>query len=144
MSGVAARGWLTGEQGLTMFAPPRPGGGRGKRRRGQSMSESGPPDPLQRLGEQIDQARLQAGEGRPRRSDVTAGGALGFGLRVSIEMVSALIVGVGLGWVANHFIAAIRPWGIIAGFLLGSAAGFANVFRAVQGMGRPPPRAGGE
>ncbi|HTV89745.1 MAG TPA: AtpZ/AtpI family protein [Stellaceae bacterium] len=105
------------------------------------MSESGPPDPLQRLGEQIDEARLRAGEGGPKAGDVTSGGALGFGLRVSIEMVSALVVGVGLGWLADHF-AGTRPWGIIAGFLLGSAAGFVNVFRAVQGMGKSPSGAG--
>ncbi len=107
----------------------------------RSMSESGPPEPLQRLGERIDKARLQAGEGKPKRGDVTSGGALGFGLRVSIEMVSALIVGVGLGWLADHFLGS-RPWGIIAGFLLGSAAGFVNVFRAAQGMGRSPPGGG--
>jgi ATP synthase protein I len=108
----------------------------------RSMSESGPPDPLRRLGEQIGKARSQAGESKPTRGDVTSGGALGFGLRVSIEMVSALIVGVGLGWLADHFLGT-RPWGIIAGFLLGSAAGFVNVFRAVQGMGRPPAGGGG-
>jgi ATP synthase protein I len=124
-----------------MVAPPRPGGGRGVRLRVRSMSESGPPDPLKRLGEQIDKVRLQARKGERKGGDVTSGGALGFGLRVSIEMVSALIVGVGLGWLADHFLGS-RPWGIIAGFLLGSAAGFANVFRAVQGMGRPPPRGG--
>jgi ATP synthase protein I len=124
-----------------MVAPPRRDDRLGERLRVLSMSESGPPDPLKRLGDEIDRARLQAGEGKPESGDVTSGGALGFGLRVSIEMVSALIVGVGLGWVADHFLGS-RPWGIIGGFLLGSAAGFANVFRAVQGMGRSPPSGG--
>jgi ATP synthase protein I len=103
------------------------------------MSESGPPDPLRRLGEEIAEARSRAdAEARRGRGDVTAGGnALGFGLRVGIELVAALCVGVGLGWLADRYLG-IRPWGLIAGFLLGSAAGVVNVFRAVQGMGRPP------
>jgi ATP synthase protein I len=103
------------------------------------MSESGPPDPLRRLGERIDQARSRAGEGEPTGGEnVTAGGALGYGLRIGIELIAALIVGLGLGWLADHFLGT-RPWGLLAGFFLGSAAGVVNVFRAVQGMGGPPP-----
>lgn len=104
------------------------------------MSESGPPDPLRRLAEEIDKARSRTDEGdRPSRSDVTAGGgALGFGLRVGIDLIAGLCVGLALGWLADRYIGT-RPWGLILGFLLGSAAGIANVFRAVQGMGGPPP-----
>jgi ATP synthase protein I len=108
------------------------------------MSESEPPDPLRRLGEQIDAARSRTGDGdgSARRADVTSGGALGFGLRVGIELIAALCVGLGLGWLADHFIGT-RPWGLIAGFFLGSAAGVVNVFRAVQGMGRAASPGGG-
>ena len=106
------------------------------------MGESGPPDPLQRLGEEIDKARARADEGVPGGGDVTSGGALGFGLRVGIELIAALCVGLGLGWLADHFIG-IRPWGLIGGFFLGSAAGIVNVFRTVQGMDKPPRGGGG-
>src|SRR5690242_1744137 len=103
------------------------------------MSESGPPDPLRRLGEEIDKARSQAGQGdRGGSGDVTSGGALGFGLRIGIELLAALCVGLALGWVADRYIGT-RPWGLIAGFFLGSAAGVVNVFRAVQGMGHGSP-----
>ena len=106
------------------------------------MSESGPPDPLRRLGEEIDEARSRAGGGeRPGRGDVTAGGALGFGLRVGIELIAGLCVGLALGWLADRYIGT-RPWGLIAGFLLGSAAGIVNVLRAVQNVGRAGPPAG--
>jgi ATP synthase protein I len=98
------------------------------------MSESGPPDPLRRLGDEIDKARARDGEKQSSRRDVTAGGAMGFGLRIGIEMIAALIVGVGLGWLADRYIG-IRPFGLIAGFFLGSVAGIMNAFRAVQGMG---------
>lgn len=108
------------------------------------MSESGPPDPLRRLADEIDRARSRTDEGPGTgRGDITSGGgALGFGLRVGIELIAALVVGLGLGWLCDRYIGT-RPWGLILGFLLGSAAGVVNVFRAVQGMGKPPPNRGG-
>jgi ATP synthase protein I len=106
------------------------------------MSQSMPPDPLRRLGEEIDQARAQSSPGGPGgRGDVTSGGALGLGLRIGIELVAALCVGLALGWLADRYIGT-RPWGLIGGFFLGSAAGVMNVFRAVRGMGGGPPSSG--
>jgi ATP synthase protein I len=105
------------------------------------MSESGPPDPLRRLGDEIDKARSQAGQAESGGGgDVTSGGALGFGLRIGIELLAALCVGLALGWLADRYLGT-RPWGLIAGFFLGSAAGVMNVFRAVQGMGGGGPPA---
>ena len=106
----------------------------------QQMSESGPPDPLRRLGGEIDRARSRADEeGSAGGGDITAGGsALGFGLRVGIELLAALCVGLVLGWLADRYVGT-RPWGLILGFFLGSAAGMMNVFRAVRGMGGGPP-----
>ncbi len=105
------------------------------------MSDSGPPDRLRRLGEEIDKARSQAEEGGSAdRGDATSGGALGFGLRIGIELIAALLVGLALGWLTDRYIGT-RPWGLIAGFFLGSAAGVVNVFRAVQGMGGGGPPA---
>lgn len=123
-------------------AGPAEGGWRGWPRVPE-MSESRPPDPLRRLGEEIDKARAQAGEGAPGgRGDALSGSALGAGLRIGIELIAALCVGLALGWVADRYIGT-RPWGLIAGFFLGSAAGVVNVFRAVQGMGSAGPPASG-
>ena len=108
------------------------------------MTEERPPNPLRRLGEEIDKARSQGGGGGPGgRADITSGGtALGFGLRIGIELLAALCVGLALGWLADRYVGT-RPWGLIAGFFLGSAAGMMNVFRAVRGMsGGGPPASG--
>lgn len=87
------------------------------------MSESKPPDRLRRLGEEIDQARAQGAPERPGDGgDAASGGALGFGLRIGIELVSALCVGLALGWLADRYIGT-RPWGLIAGFFLGARPG---------------------
>lgn len=63
------------------------------------------------------------------------GGALGFGLRIGAELLAALLVGLALGWVCDHFLGT-RPWGLIAFFFIGAAAGVMNVYRTTQHMGR--------
>jgi ATP synthase protein I len=103
------------------------------------MSEGGPSDPLTRLGERLDKARLERDRGQANASGdaVSPGGALGFGFRIGVELVAALCVGLALGWVAYRFLPA--PWGtigLIAFFFLGAGAGTLNVFRAAQGVGR--------
>ncbi len=105
------------------------------------MSESGPPDPLRRIGDDIDRARVRSGQGQSAGRDITSGGALGFGLRAGIELLAGLCVGLALGWVADRYIGT-RPWGLVVGFFLGSAAGVLNVFRTVRGMGSGSPPAG--
>jgi ATP synthase protein I len=95
------------------------------------MSEGEPTDPLARLGARIERAR--AGEDRPRSSHRGdgPGGSLGSGLRIGIEMLAALCVGVALGWVAVHYFGAPN-WVFIVFFFLGSAAGIMNVYRAAR------------
>lgn len=66
---------------------------------------------------------------------------MGFGLRLGIELVSSLLVGLALGWLADRYVGT-RPWGLIVGFFLGSAAGVVGVIRAAQRMGAPPPGRG--
>lgn len=102
------------------------------------MSDRESPDPLARLGQQLDRARAEQGLG-PRRGDDAPPAGLGQGFRIGIELVAALVVGLVLGWVAFHFLPA--PWGAIGfiGFIfLGVGAGIANVFRASRGIGYGP------
>ena len=98
------------------------------------MSESRPPDPLARLGEEIDKARAQRVRRQPAvgdRSVLQQG--LGLGLRIGIELVVAIVVATGLGWAIDRWFGT-RPWGMIVLFFLGVAAGMLNVYRAVTGI----------
>lgn len=52
-------------------------------------------------------------------------------MRISVEIVSALIVGVGIGLVIDHY-AGTAPAGLIIMFVAGSAAGVLNVVRALN------------
>ena len=79
-----------------------------------------------------------AQEGRRDAPGLKAGpvpsGALGIGFRIGIELVSAMVVGVGIGWLLDWWLGT-RPWLLILFFLLGAGAGMLNVIRAATRMG---------
>jgi ATP synthase protein I len=72
----------------------------------------------------------------PNRGDEGAGetAGLGFALRIGTELVAALLVGVGIGVLLDYWLGT-KPWMLIVFFVLGSAAGFLNVYRTVSGYG---------
>ena len=52
-------------------------------------------------------------------------------LRVGTEMVSALLVGVGIGYFLDYWLAT-KPWFLIIFFFLGAGAGVLNVYRSAS------------
>nr|WP_255568588.1 AtpZ/AtpI family protein [Neoroseomonas alba] len=59
----------------------------------------------------------------------------GFGLRAGVEVVSALVVGIGLGFWLDRWLGT-WPWLFLVFFVMGSAAGVLNVYRLFN----PRPR----
>ena len=59
----------------------------------------------------------------------------GFGqaFRIGAELISALIVGVGLGWTLDKWLGT-KPWMMIIFIFLGGAAGILNVYRTAMRM----------
>ena len=57
---------------------------------------------------------------------------LGQAVRIGTELLAALIVGGGLGWVLDTYIFASSPWGLVMGLVLGAAAGIRNAYRSAQ------------
>lgn len=57
---------------------------------------------------------------------------LGQAVRIGTELLAALIVGGGLGWVADTYLFASGPWGLVVGLILGAAAGMRSAYRAAQ------------
>lgn len=98
------------------------------------MSESGPPDRLRRLGEEIDKARAKGVADVGARGD-TAGQqqALGIGFRIGIEFVIAIGLATALGWALDRVLGT-RPFAMIVLFFLGVAAGMLTVYRAITGQ----------
>ena len=80
---------------------------------------------------------LRAAEAKRRRTKAPReeqGQGLAFAMRIGVEIVSALIVGVGIGVLLDWWLGT-KPWFLIGFFVLGAAAGFMNVFRVVGGLG---------
>lgn len=102
------------------------------------MSDRDPLASLRKLEEGLDRARRdrerESGGGVRRGGGAESRSALGLAFRISLELVVAVVVCVGLGWVFDRWLGT-RPWGMIVFFFLGVAAGLVNVYRAIVGMG---------
>lgn len=89
--------------------------------------------------------RLRAASARQQRDQPTSpsaesasavpGSVMGIGLRVGIELVSALVVAVGIGWLLDRWLHT-TPIFIAVFVLLGGAAGVLNVWRMMGGSAR--------
>lgn len=100
------------------------------------MREPGPGEDLERLDARLKQATAEArrsGPGGPPRNE-QPGSALGLALRVGVELVSALAIGVAIGWLLDAWLGT-RPWLMLVFILLGGAAGILNVYRMARGFG---------
>jgi ATP synthase protein I len=125
---------LPAPYGARRFGVPRGGADRASVLFG--MSEHGTPDDLKSLGERLDKARRDrrgpaAGDGK---SDDATNSALGLGFRIGMELVVAVVFGLGLGWLVDQGLGT-RPLAMILGMFLGFAAGIVNVYRAMKGLG---------
>jgi len=92
------------------------------------------PDDLQRLGERIDEAEQRRSQ---RTKPPPPMSSSGIAFRFATEMVSALLVGGGLGWgidwAFDHWShLQTRPWGMVVMVVLGAAAGIRNVMAAAK------------
>jgi ATP synthase protein I len=65
---------------------------------------------------------------KPDRADPLSGSPWSVGLRVGVELVAALVVGVGIGWLLDRWLHT-RPVFLAIFVLLGGAAGVRNVYR---------------
>ncbi|HEY3621114.1 MAG TPA: AtpZ/AtpI family protein [Roseiarcus sp.] len=69
-----------------------------------------------------------APEQKPESKSSPAGSAMSLGLRAGSEFVSAVIIGLGIGWVLDRVLGT-NPAFLIVFFLIGVAAGIWNVIR---------------
>ena len=95
------------------------------------MTEREPPPSLDDLEARLDKARAAQDrradwDGKGRRS-----GAMGVAMQVAFELVGALAVAVGIGWVLDRQLGT-GPLFLVIFFFLGAAAGGLNVYRRAQ------------
>jgi len=97
-----------------------------------------PPPSLEEIDARLRQARRDANleaESTAQRMDGASGnGDLGLGLRIAVELVAGVAVGLGAGLLLDRWLGT-APWGLIGMLFLGSIAGFMNVYRVATGAG---------
>ena len=93
----------------------------------------GQPDPS--FEDRLRKARDRQGLDTPAQDGRRSQSPWGAGVRVGIELVSSLVVAVGLGWLLDRWLGT-RPVFLGLFVLLGGAAGVLNVYRIYA----PPPR----
>lgn len=86
-----------------------------------------PPDRLSDFEARLDEARRKL-DPDPRQ---VAGRAMGNGLRLALELVTGSVVGGFIGWMLDRWLGTL-PIFLLVFFLLGLAAGFRNLMRAVK------------
>lgn len=102
------------------------------------MTESDRKPSLEDLEARVDKARA-AHEARPgggsRSGDGPRRENVGVGLRIALDLVAGVVVGTALGWGLDRWLGT-KPWFLIVGFMVGSAAGFMSVVRIAQAEDR--------
>lgn len=71
---------------------------------------------------------------RPGPETSEKGNALGLAFRVAVEIVSAVAIGVGIGWLLDGWLGT-KPWLMLVFIVFGFAAGILNVYRMASGFG---------
>ncbi len=60
---------------------------------------------------------------------------MGFAFRAGVELMAALVVGGGIGWLLDHWLGTL-PLFLLIFFFLGAGAGLLNVIRSAKEMNR--------
>ena len=84
-------------------------------------------DKISKLKEKIENIESKKlSESNPKKES-----GAGFAFKISTELIAALIVGVGIGLIVDNYLGT-KPFGLIIFFILGSFAGFLNIYRVMR------------
>jgi ATP synthase protein I len=100
------------------------------------MNDDSSEHPIKTLGERLNRARKNARKLSQRKNikNLPPGNALGLAFRIGVELISAIAIGMAIGWLLDHWLGT-RPWLMIVFLFLGGAAGILNVYRMASGYG---------
>ena len=98
-------------------------------RYGKNMKKK--PDDIKQIEDRIAQLQKKEQAIRTHKAESEYAYATKTGFRVGTELLSGVLVGAGLGYVADWYFAT-QPWCLVFFLFLGFAAGFLNVYRFVK------------
>ena len=100
------------------------------------MADNNDRDAINSLDSRLKNARVHTQDplSQPGTDKAEKGDVLGLAFRVSVEIVSAVAIGVGAGWLLDGWLGT-TPWLMVVFIVLGFAAGILNVYRLATGFG---------
>lgn len=90
------------------------------------------PKDIKKLSEQI--SRFKKSERRfDRKNDVRDAdySRTAMGWQISVELLAAVLIGAGIGYVADNYFST-APWLLVVFTIMGGAAGFLNIYRSFK------------
>lgn len=97
------------------------------------MSERDKDGSLDDLDKRLKAAQVRRGEAGRKTGARKRGGDFGPAIRVGVDLVSGIVVGVLIGLGLDKWLGT-GPWLMLVFFILGSAAGITNVMRSARRM----------
>ncbi len=97
---------------------------------------------LDTLGERLAEVKAR-GAPPPQPEPKARNEALGFAMRLGVELVAGVAVGGFIGWALDRWLGT-APFLMVVFLLLGAAAGIVNVIRAATAMQAKAPPAGSD
>ena len=100
------------------------------------MADNNDRDAINSLDSRLKNARVHTQDplSQPGTDKAEKGDVLGLAFRVSVEIVSAVAIGVGIGWLLDGWLDT-TPWFLVVFVVVGFAAGILNVYRLASGFG---------
>lgn len=90
------------------------------------------PDDLDQFDAKLKAARERI-EGTGTQELASEGTSLGYGFRLSVELMAGLLVGLGVGYLIDGWLGT-RPWFMLVFMVLGMGGGILNVMRVTRTM----------
>ena len=92
-------------------------------------------DAIESVASRLEKARSQIQDPltKPTIENNKNGNVLGLAFRVAVEIVSAVGIGFGAGWLLDDWLGT-KPWLMVLFVIIGFAAGVLNVYRMASGF----------
>ncbi|MDD7911258.1 MULTISPECIES: AtpZ/AtpI family protein [Pseudovibrio] len=105
-----------------------------------AASDSHLTERLEQLGKTLEQHQ-ETETSKDAKAQDTSGALSGVtqALKLSSEFVAGVLVGAGIGWMADTWLGT-KPWGLIVFLMLGFGAGILNLLRALGRVAEPERR----
>ncbi len=88
---------------------------------------------LKAFEDKIERVNREVNKPAKKKFDINFSSGWGLGVRLATELLGGVVVGAGIGLVFDELLST-KPWFLVIFLILGSIAGFLNVYRTANSM----------